>query len=83
MSSRKGMIRTNIPAKLKKSLNINMEINDEDIWYIHVISKSKTFNMPCRLKSMMERFDNQSESWDVKVIGKWNGDDTSKYTKFE
>ena len=83
MSSRKGMIKTNIPAIPKKYLNFDRHINDEDIWFIEVKTKTKIFKTPCRLKSITHRFDKQSEGWDVKVIGKWDGDDTSKYTKFE
>ena len=83
MSSRKGMIKTSIPVTPKKYLNFDRPINNEDMWFIEVTTKTKIFRTPCRLDSAMHRFDNQSEGWDVKVIGKWNGDDTSKYTKFE
>jgi len=83
MSSRKGMIKTSIPSIPKKYLNFDRPINNEDMWFIEVTTKTKTFKIPCRLKSMTERFDNQSEGWDVRVIGMWNGKDTSKYTKFE
>ena len=81
MSNRKGLIKKNTITTPKKSLNINIEINDEDMWHVRISSKTKTFEAPCRLSSLKELFDLQKESWDVVVLGKWINSDSRQFVK--
>ena len=83
MSNRKGLIKVNPIIELKKSLSINIEIDNDNLWFIEVTDKIHTFKMPCRLESMTRRFDNQKDSWSVVVLGKWVNSDGRNYIKLD
>ena len=83
MSNRKVLIKTSTIAISNKTLIINIEINNEDMWYVRVTSKDKIFETPCKLDSLKTLFDLQKDSWNVIVLGKWINSDGRNFIKLD
>ena len=83
MSSRKGLIKANTIIEPKKSLSIDINIDNDNLWFIEVTDRIHTFKMPCKLDSMTKRFEIQKHSWNVVVLGKWINSDGRNFIKLD
>lgn len=66
-----------------RKLDINMEINDIDIWHVRIETPKKTFNMPVGKTDLNELFALGQGDWKCTVIGRFIKGSPLNFIKYE